>query len=236
MGFSDNYRRRVATYGNNESEAIQNSTFETVNNSFTNAPNYRVVQVDGQDFDVRILDGKTDGDKKLLLRPQSKIPVGSYVEYDNKFWLVFDLNGELFSPKATIESCNEIMKWKDASGVIHEYNTLATATRNTKFDIVSDKMQVEMLQAGIYAYIPYNEFTKTIRASMRFIFGNSVYEITGVDDLTMVDVNRVGLMQLSCRVTTSTEGDDFTTRIANNDVLHVNENGSDGSGGGGGLW
>lgn len=225
MSFSDAFRNRMSQVGTNEASSIVNSTFELANREFANAPNFKVVKVNGNDVDVRVLDGATSGIKKLLLRPQATLNVGDYVEYDSKFWIVFDINGELISPKATIQACNEVMKWKDADGNVYQYPTLATATRNTKFDIVSTQMQVEMLQAGIYAYLPYDKATKDVRTSQRFIFGDRVYEISGTDDLTMINEKRVGIIQFSCRITPRTEEDDFVSRIADNSRIYLSEGG-----------
>lgn len=231
----------MSRQGSKESDAIMNSTFELVNREFSNSPTFNVVKVNGVDTDARILDGKTGLLKNMLLRPRAKVNVGDYVEYASALWLVFDFNGEAISPKATLQACNEIMKWKDKNGNIIQYPTLATATRNTKFDIASDKMQVEMLQAGVYAYLPYNESTKEIRTSQRFIFGDRVYEISGTDDLTMLDVNRVGIIQFSCKITTINDEDDFVSRIADNEAIYRSDNGlanneSDEDGGNKKLW
>lgn len=229
----------MSRQGNSESDAIVNSTFELANKEFSNSPTFNVVKVNGIETDSRILDGKTGSIKKMLLRPRSIVNVGDYVHYNSMFWLVFDFNGKEISPKATIQACNEVMKWKDVNGNIIEYPTLATATRNTKFDITSDRMQVEMLQAGIYAYLPYNEITREIRTSQRFIFGDRVYEISGTDDLTMLDNNRVGLIQFSCKITTINDKDDFVSRIADNDAIYLSDYGikeNNGNGGSGKLW
>lgn len=231
----------MSRQGSKESDAILNSTFELVNREFSNSPTFNVVKVNGIETDARILDGKTGLIKSMLLRPKALVNVGDYVEYNSMLWLVFDFNGETISPKATLQACNEIMKWKDVNGNIVQYPTLATATRNTKFDITSDKMQVEMLQAGIYAYLPYNEVTKEIRTSQRFIFGDRVYEISGTDDLTMLDVNRVGIIQFSCKITTISDKDDFVARIADNDAIYLSDYGlkkdeSNENEGSGKLW
>jgi DNA gyrase inhibitor GyrI len=225
MSFSDGFRNRMSKQGINESDSILNATFELANREFTNSPTFKVVKVNGADVDARLLDGSTGIIKYLLLRPKSTLNIGDYVEIDSRYWMVFDFNGEGISPKATIQACNEMMSWEDANGVIHKYPTLATATRNTKFDIASDRMQVQMLQAGIYAYLPYNEVTKDVRTSQRFIFGDRVYEISGTDDLTMIDENRVGIIQFSCKITTKTDKDDFVNRIADNTTIYLSEQG-----------
>lgn len=228
MSFSNGFRKRMSRYGSSESDSIKNSTFEFVNSVFSNAPNYRVVLVNGVEMDVRVLEGKMANERRLLLRPEQKIDIGSYIDYDSKKWINFDISGDLFSPKATIQMCNETMKWKDIDGNIHEYHVCISATRNTKFDITSDRMQIELLQGAIYVYAPYIEDVKTIRSAQRFIFGNNAYEVSGLDDLTLVDSNKNGIIQFTCRIVTFHEDDDIENKIADNSQLYISESGEEG--------
>lgn len=240
MSFSDSYRQRLYAYGDNESQAIRNSTYEIVNKNFSNSPNYVKVKINDTESDGRILDGDVYNEKKILLRPNSKVDIGSYIQIDdsvNDTWLVFDFEGELIAPKVTIKKCNEKLRWKDKDSKVHALDVLASATKNTKLDLTSDNFQVEMLQGGIYVYVPYSKETSEIRSSYRFIIGNSAFEVTGVDDLTMVNVERVGILQMSLRYTTIRNDDDLLNKIADNSRIYANDTGLQNSGGGNGdLW
>lgn len=237
MSFTDHYRKKLSRDGSGEADAIYRQTIEIANNQFMNAPNAKVVKVDGIETDVRVLQGKTSQERYLLLRPQTKIDIGSVIELDDyEFWIAFDIVGEIFSPKVYIQSCNDFLRWIDADGVLREYHTRSTATRNTKYDIQSDKMQVELLLGGIYAYVEANDITKTIVASQRFVLGGDVYQIAGVDDVSNVDQYGKGVLQLTCKLTTRRASDDFTLRIADNSQLYQSDTKTNTGGSDGDLW
>jgi hypothetical protein len=237
MSFTDHYRKKLSREGSNEADAIFNHTMDIANQQFMNAPNAKVALVNGEEVDVRILEGKTSQERFMLLRPKSKIDIGSVLEIDDERWLAFDLLGEDISPKVYVQSCNDYLRWKDANGTVQEVTARASATRNTKYDIQSDKMQVELLIGGIYAYVSANEITRTIAPSQRFILGGSVYEIAGVDDVSNVDQYGKGVLQLTCKLTTKGATDNFTTRIADNSQLYKSISNTENSGGGAGdLW
>ncbi|MEK5036302.1 hypothetical protein MKY96_33155 [Paenibacillus sp. FSL R7-0302] len=237
MSFTDHYRRKLSRDGNGDADAVFNHTMQIADRKFMNSPNARKVKINGIETDVRVLDGDTSQEKNLLLRPNTTADIGSLIELkDSEYWLAFDILGEEISPKLSIQSCNDYLRWIDANGLLHEHIVRAAATRSTKYDIQTDKMQVEMLVGGIYAYVQANEETKTITSSQRFILGGSVYEVAGVDDVSNVNQYGKGVLQITCKLTTRSAADDFTLRVADNSQLYKSVLETNTGGNGGDLW
>lgn len=234
MGFADSYRARMGKSGVSSGDSLYQHTKRIINEGFEDSPNFKVVNIEGVEYDTRILEGKTWEDKVLLLRPETKVTLGSHVEIDGTPWMIFDFLGETISPKVFVKHRNGYLRWRDADGTVHTVSALTSATRNTKYDISPDSFDISMLAGGIYVFAKATEESKTIRESQRFIIGNSVYEIAGVDDVSAIDSNGNGYFQFTCKLTTKRDTDDWTLRIADN--VQINQNSEGVNGGGDNLW
>lgn len=230
MGFADSYKARMNRGGKSNGDALYQHTKRIINDGFADSPNFKVIDIEGENYDVRILEGKTWEEKYLLFRPEVKVTLGSHVEIDGAPWMVFDFLGDTISPKATIKHRNGFLRWRDEEGTVHVVSVLTSATRNTKFDITPDSFDVSLLAGGIYVYAKATDETRSIRSSMRFIIGRSVYEIAGVDDVSAIDINGEGYLQFTCKLTTGRDLDDWTLMIADNTQIHQSVDGVKGDG------
>lgn len=120
MSFADSYRNRLGREGSNDGEAIFNHTADLANKDFANAPNFKVVTIDGIAVDSRVLEGTTWEDRTLLFRPKTKVDLGSIVVFDSTTWMITDALTTSISPKALLKPCNHILKWKDKSNVLQD--------------------------------------------------------------------------------------------------------------------
>lgn len=242
MAYIDDYKARLQAYGNTHSEVKDNTTADLINKTFVNSHEYKVVSIGGANVDTRVKPGKDYKNKSLLFRPNAVAHIGELITFDSESWLVFDFTfNEKVFPKADIQLCNEIIRWKDRDGSLVEYDCVAAASRYIKYDIRANRYDVELLQGGMFVYVSLNEDTRNIKPSQRFIIGGSVYEISGIDDLTFVNRGK-GLIQFTTKLSTIQTNDDFVNKIADNSTLYLSETGnttpSGGSdtGGGGDLW
>jgi hypothetical protein len=94
-------------------DAYTRNTEQFIEQSFAESPNYKVIQIDGVDVEVRVLDEKSTSNsvsllsfaKSLLFKPGATIKRGSYAVIDSDNWLIVDVEKSLL-PKAKILLCN----------------------------------------------------------------------------------------------------------------------------------
>lgn len=225
----DKYRRRVARNGDNIGKAYASNTIAFKEATFHASPTFRVLEVKSSEFpnvkqmDARVVEVERMGTlREVLFRPFQGLNIGTYVKFDGDTWLAFDKWGNSEDQKLMVQKCNRTIKWKDRVGVIHEIECIASATplgskaNQSKMDIEYNQYDVRLPTGQLYAFFEANAETRRIKINQRFIFGSNVYEVFGVDDTTTVDNNGFGIIQLTLKLSTKQDKDDFENRIAYN--------------------
>ena len=211
-----NYRRRLSN--DNSMEAMKNNTIAFVENTFREAPNFKEVFLNGYKKDARIdseIRGRVSKDSNhlsVLFRPNTKVYKGDIVEFDTTHWLVKDIVDNPIYPSATVEFCNEWLRWIDEN---KEYKTYPAVVSNEKFDLNQDKYIISA-DNTITICVSYNNDTKKIKNLQRFIFNDLAYEIRGIDALSYVSVGK-GYIELKGEQTLSEVNDDLDSDIADNE-------------------
>jgi len=221
--YFDIYKQRVAINGSNEVESRINATKYIVTKEFKKSPFYKEVIINNEVIDVRMVDGKNSNvygndyiQKQLLFLPDTKVDIGEAVYIANEVWLIVDFNNYEIFPIASIQLCNETLKWKINTS-IYEYPCIITKS-SLMFDLKNEKYEFNLPDGNLYLYVQKNEYTKEIIPLMRFILGSQVYEILGVDDLT-----NYNLIKFTINLTTKNSNDDFVNKIANNVVKEAGD-------------
>jgi hypothetical protein len=76
---------------------------------FIGNPNYKVITINGTQYETLYSQGKTSNEKSLLFVPNTKIDIGSVVELNGNSYLIMDFQGEGINqiyPSATLKLCN----------------------------------------------------------------------------------------------------------------------------------
>jgi len=225
----DKYKRRLSRNGDDVGEVYSNNTIAFMENTFHVSPTFRVLEVLSSELpslkqiDSRVVEVERMGNlREVLFRPNQGLPLGSYVKFDSETWLVFDEWGSAQSTKVKVmvQKCNRSIRWKDPLGNIIEYDCIASATalgsksNQGKPDIEWNKYDVRLPLGQLFVFVEANQITRNINMNQRFIFGQSVYEVFGIDDVTMINRDGFGVIQLTIKLTTKQDGDDFSERIA----------------------
>lgn len=251
MGEFDAYRNRLNRNGKNVGDAYNNNTIALIESTFHASPTFRLMGVkstekpDVTEMDARVVEVERMGTlREVLFRPTSEgLNVGAYVTFDNETWLIFDKFGQ---NKALVEQCNRTLNWIDKDGIAHEIDCISSAmdlgskAKQSRNEIEWNKFDVRLPLGQLFVFVELRDETKSIKLNQRFIFGSRVYEVTGMDDTTSVSKNGFGILQLTVKVTTIRDGDNFTTRFAENsyDDTSVTEpiEGDNDTGEGGVIW
>lgn len=207
------YQKMIGTNNSSVTQAYINDTIIHVNDMFEKSPSFRKMQFDGV-LTGCIINHKKSNALDILLRPQSEYNVGVYVEYKDDTFILTEFVANEIYPKATLQLCNASIKWKHEDGSIKEYRCIVSGNSYKVADVdTRDKRLVATSEGEIAIYVQYNENTKTIRPNQRFIFGNSAFEVTSIDEVTNVYKNK-GILKLDVKYTNATNSDDKINQVA----------------------
>jgi hypothetical protein len=251
--YRDKMRRRMEAKGNNEGESMKNNAYVFADKNFHKSPTYRRAKVTSyqhpeiDEIDVRVMSVERMGDiREVLFRPYEGLGIGSYLEFDEEVWMIYDRYGSVSSgkTKVMVERCTEELRWGadpyDAEG-INRIRCVASATQlgskaNQGKNLLEwNKYDVRLALGQIFVFVERNDLTKTLEVNQRFILGSNAYEIVGIDDVTSTTADGYGYIQITMSVTTKRDEDNFDPafKCAYNDFSELPE---DDTGKGGRIW
>lgn len=190
-------------------QAYVNDTISHVNDMFSNSPSFNRISLDGVDIDCILSHTKKSTVKELLLRPMTILNKGCYALIGSDTYIVNEFVPNEIYPKANLELCNSDLRWKDQSGNIHSYKCVVKASSFSE----TDDRQASILQSELVVLVQYNDNTKSVRPSQRFIFGDNAYEVTTIDSVTNV-YKGVGVIEFIVKFTSTSVTDDLGGQVA----------------------
>lgn len=232
MDYIEKHKSRLNLNGEIEDlgDAYNQNTISFIESTFHASPTYRKMGVKSiekphiTEMDARVVEVERMGTlREVLFRPTSEgLNEGSIVNFDGHNWLMFDKFGQ---SKALVAQCNRLIKWYDKDGTLQSFDCIASSqdlgskAKQSKNEIEFNKYDVRLPLGQLFVFVEFRPETMKLDLGHRFIFGRKVYEVTGVDDTTLVreiDNGIYGVLQLTVKVTTIREEDDFENRIAQN--------------------
>lgn len=249
----DRYRRRVRSFGNDVGESLTRNTNAFIDSTFHASPSFRVMEVnsyhdpDIKEMDARVIEIERLGSlREVILRPNHNLEIGTYVKFDGDTWLLFDKYGGTGSTNIKLLAirCNRKIRWisKEDKNEVIELDCVASATdlgsksKQSKNEIEWNKYDVRLPLGQLFVTIEANPDAKSINLNDRFIFGRNVYEVTGIDDITGIDENGYGIIQLTVKIDTIRNEDDFENEIAYNKWIEDFSNDDPDEDKGGRIW
>jgi hypothetical protein len=206
------YKKRLGA--TSMSEAYVNDTIAIINADFTNAPSYRQIQLNGVDEDCTFNLTKESNKREILLRPRTIIKKGMYVQLESNDYIVTECVPNEIYPKAEIVLCNNTLRWRDTLNVLKQYSCIIKGDSiSINNDNTGDKRLVIDSIAELKVIVPYNDDTKTIEPTQRFVFDGNAFDVTGIDRMTDVFKDE-GLIILTVKATAMTDTDDVVTNVA----------------------
>lgn len=233
MAYLERYQSRLGADGESVGESLRNNTVNFIQKRFKDAPTYRLAKIyknndliNFTEIDIRALEINRMGSlRTILLRPNEDLDIGNTLFFDNNYWLSYDKYGSVEdNVKLTVSKVNSNLKWIDADDnvcivpCVSSSSYLGSKSRVNSNDVNYNMYDVRLPTGQIMVFAEINEDTKKIDLNHRFIFGRRVYEITGIDDVSMVDSNYYGVLQFTLEMTIAqTSKDNFETGIAFNE-------------------
>lgn len=112
MSYLDVYRKRLQANGESSSDGIVFASKKTIANNFSSSLFSEIVLINDVEFEAIISQEEASDDKKLLLKPDTKINIGSVVRIKENNYLAMDFLGEGINevyPTATLKLCNNAL-------------------------------------------------------------------------------------------------------------------------------
>lgn len=197
MSYLDTYRKRLKASGSNPTDGIIHASKQTVKNNFSNSLFSELVLIDDIKHEVIITQEKNNEDKKILLKPDTRINIGSVVEIKGLSYLTMDFLGDGINeiyPTATLKLCNSSFPIaSNETSVLIGYNEFdepiyeETITEVTTPCVISSTIQsdktteaINLPDGQIEITIPYSE-SEHIVEGKEFNMYNTTYQIIGID-------------------------------------------------------
>jgi hypothetical protein len=193
---------------NSVAQGYIKDTILHVNDSFSKSPSFRQVEINGEMIDAIVSQVKKSTEIEFLFRPQTKFDKGVYVSIGQDIYLIKDFLPNEIYPKAKAELCNSSLKWRSSAGDLLEYKCVV---KSSSFGERTER-QAFILHSELIVLVQYNDDTKTIKPTQRFIFGGHVYEVTTIDSVTDV-YNDKGIVELIVKFASSSSTDDIDNQI-----------------------
>lgn len=167
------------------------------------------VNVDGKLLNVVIQEKfqNPNGDLKYIMADIDSLKIGSVIEHLNTKWLLTTLvKDNPVYQTGIMQMCNNQLKWGGYS-----YPCILTT-----HSIGEEENKFVVLQSSqLLVYVQANEPTSNIKPEQRFVFGDSIYRVIGIDNYS-----KNGILIVSMALTTKSSEDNFDLGIADNSHLN----------------
>lgn len=172
---TNSYKRRML----NGNKTFADNTIQFMGDNFELSPDYQYIVYENEKLGAIVNDEKTRDDKTILLKPRSHIDKGEIIEYQDRLWLIMEINEDEIYPILKVKLCNQNLKSVTDGSEI----PVVAVGKRTDLDETKSFLMVTTNQISVYA--SYQK-AKNIRINDKFTMNNRGYEIIGIDDVTEV--------------------------------------------------
>lgn len=197
----ETFRAITNIRGDNTGSSMTQHSINTINARFTDSPSYRRAKVFSRqhpeidEIDVRVVSVDRMGTlREVIFRPDSALDRGTYLGFDGSIWLIYDAYINTISPKATVQECNEFLRFKGSDGEVKEYyafvgaSDLGSKAKQSRAEISYNKYDMKEPKAQNFVYVESNEFTNELDVNSRLILGKRAFKVIGKDDSTLTQL------------------------------------------------
>lgn len=249
MDYFEVYQKRLEANGTDVGDSLRKNTHYFKDKKFKASTTYRRSKIytnmgtDKEYFveeDIRINEIDRQGTlRNILFKPTVLHKVGNIIEFDGDRWLAYDTFGSTVDDiKLRVSKINDTLRWKDTSGKIIDIPSvtstsyLGSGSKANDAGLGYNVFDVKTPVGKILIAVELNELTTTLRLGQRFICGSKVYKLEHVDDISYVDSDYYGVLQLTLKEDIRNDlKDDFETGIAYQDIWNEKDEPEDDGGG-----
>ena len=183
MSYFDAYKKRLKV--DNISDSFKLDTIDNTIREFKNNPSYKSAilidyNLDEIPIDIRIVnEDKSPSYKRFHFLPETEVNIGSYIKFDDKYYLVKEYEYNIISPFAKVVFCNQSINFADGTSLPctaegESYGVKMTATN----DILLET------DTKVKCTVGRNILSEKIEPDFRIIFEHSKQGIYRAGDTT----------------------------------------------------
>lgn len=222
MGYFDVYKRKLESKGGASGSSFKKSGQEFLERNFKDDPSYREAIVFSKgNYEESYIDIRVENidisanEKKIIVLPDTEVGNGDYILYDDKTFIVEQIEDNLISPVLKCVKCNQNITWKGLDIKLPVFIT--NDAYGSK--ILTDNSFLSNTDTKAKILIQNNKYSRKIKRDWRFIFNSSEFDIFKVIDITR-SMND-GIITLICKKDKVMVEDDLENNIAFNDNFTV---------------
>lgn len=214
MSYLEIYKKRMSGTKTQAHDKRHETAKHIANRNFTLTEGYfpatlKERESEAVEIDVAVRSGTSELQKYIFFRPDTRVKTGSYISYNDKTYIVREVNIDVNTPKGDCYYCNQAISFKGLDEDIPCYSN--STTYGSKG--ILDQNKFYELDSKTKVYIQRNKHTETLRIGQRIMFANEyVYKITEIDDLVFK-----GMYTIVCQRDEILPMDDFENNIAYNE-------------------
>lgn len=212
MNYTDLWKKKMKNQGASISDSREKHSKILIQRSFKDDPSYRDAILTKSDLTienigVRVVNTDKPNEKKLYILPDKNIDIGSYIEFENKTFLVLGIEYNLLSPYVKVKECNQIIHMPNGVNI---YAIVEGESYGVK--LIGSSDYFSEADTKVKVTVGDNEINrKTLVLDSRFCFGNSEHGIYKNADIS---VYQKGLLVNICKKDKYLKGlDDISTGI-----------------------
>lgn len=185
MSYLELYKKRMGGSEKSVHDLRETTAKNSANRNFVSAQGYFPATLEEygsepRNIDIIVRSGTSELQKYILLRPDTTVKVGGYISYNDKTYIIKEVNRDVVLPKADCYLCNQKLNFRGVERAIPCYTN--STTYGSKGILDQDKFYE--LDSKTKIYIQRNEITEKMFIGQRVMFANTyVYKITEMDDL-----------------------------------------------------
>ena len=121
MSYFDAYKKRLRV--DNIGDSFKLDTIDNTTREFKNNPSYKSAilvdyNLDETPIDIRIVnEDKSPSYKRFHFLPETEVNIGSYIKFDDKYYLVKEYEYNIMSPFAKVVFCNQTINFADGTSL-----------------------------------------------------------------------------------------------------------------------
>ena len=214
MSYLEIYKKRMSGTKTQAHDKRHETAKHIANRNFTLTEGYfpatlKERESEAVEIDVAVRSGTSELQKYIFFRPDTRVKTGSYISYNDKTYIVREVNIDVNTPKGDCYYCNQAISFKGLDEDVPCYSN--STTYGSKG--ILDQNKFYELDSKTKVYIQRNKYTETLRIGQRIMFANEyVYKITEIDDLVFK-----GMYTIVCQRDEILPMDDFENNIAYNE-------------------
>ena len=114
MDYTDLWKKKMKNQGGSISDSREKHSKLLIQRSFKDDPSYKdailtKLDLTTENIGVRVVNTDKPEEKKLYILPDKNVDIGSYIEFENKTFLVLGIEYNLLSPCVKVKECNQII-------------------------------------------------------------------------------------------------------------------------------